>query len=234
MTSSIDGASGTKLSRTSLRDQAVDALRAMVISGKIPAGNRINEAELAEQMGISRGPLREAIQRVSAEGLIEFRRNRGAFVREIAIDDIRLIYEVREVFESAAAKRAARVAGDDEIADVERQVAQVNTIVDSASANSRASLSRVLELNNDFHITILEICQNPYFLRYGNDLHVQLKIARLQSESSVERAREVVDEHQAVVDALVRRDAAAAGRAMGKHLKQSLLRFEEQMREHGA
>jgi DNA-binding GntR family transcriptional regulator len=93
-----------KLSRISLRDQAVHALRTMIVNGAMAGGERINEAELAATLGISRGPLREAIQRVGAEGLIEFQRNRGAFVREIALEDIEDMYEARVIIESMAAR----------------------------------------------------------------------------------------------------------------------------------
>ena len=206
----------------------MDALRDMVINGTIPTGSRINEAELAENLGISRGPLREAIQRVGAEGLIEFRRNRGAFVREIAVDDIRLIYEVRDALESAAAKRAARVATDAEIAELQRQVAQVDDMLASSKGRKSDPHAQILELTNDFHVTVLDVCQNPYLQRYGSDLHIQLRVARLHSEPSMERAKQVVDEHRVIVDAIARRDGPAASRAMSKHLKSSLARFEEQ------
>lgn len=228
MTSAVAGGRPKKLARVSLRDQAVEALREMVISGALPAGGRINEAELAEELGISRGPLREAIQRVGAEGLVELRGNRGAFVREIAVDDVGLIYEVREALESAAAQRAARVATAAQIADLERQVAQVDEIIQSGDAHSGDSNNRLLELTNDFHITILEICQNPYLARYGNDLHIQLRVARLHSEHSPERAKQVLEEHRSIVAALSKRDGAAAYKAMSEHLMNSLARFEAQ------
>jgi DNA-binding GntR family transcriptional regulator len=200
----------------------------MVISGALPAGARVNEAELAEQLGISRGPLREAIQRVGAEGLVELRGNRGAFVREISMEDVRLIYEVRGALESAAAQRAARVASAAEIADLERQLAQVDEIIQSGDAQNGDSNKRVLELTNDFHITILELCQNPYLQRYGNDLHIQLRVARLHSEHTPERAKQVLEEHRSIVAAISKRDGAAASEAMSEHLMNSLARFEAQ------
>ena len=110
-----------KLSRVSLRDEAVQALRTMIVDGTLAAGTRINEAELAATLGISRGPLREAIQRVGAEGLIQFRRNRGAFVRELALGDIRDMYEARLVIEGMAARWAARHATESQIVALRQQ-----------------------------------------------------------------------------------------------------------------
>src|SRR5580658_5969207 len=107
------------LNRVPLRDQAVEVLRDMVVSGTLGSGDRINEAEVAARLGISRGPLREAIQRLGAEGFIEFRQNRGAFVRTITLDDVRHMYEVREAIEVKAAHLAATRATPEGIAQLE-------------------------------------------------------------------------------------------------------------------
>jgi DNA-binding GntR family transcriptional regulator len=120
------------------------------------------------------------------------------------------------------------VATAAQIAELERQVAQVDEILQSGDAHSGDSNSRLLELTNDFHIAILEICQNPYLQRYGSDLHVQLRVARLHSEHSPERAKQVLEEHHSIVAALSKRDGAAAYQAMSEHLMNSLARFEAQ------
>jgi DNA-binding GntR family transcriptional regulator len=228
MTSAVDELFGErKLSRQSLRDQSVEILREAIIRGVIGPGSRINEAELAEKLGISRGPLREAIQRVGAEGLVEFRRNRGAFVREVALEDVRLIYEVREALEGAAARRVARVASDSEIAGLKRQLVEVDNLIRSHEGATEPDASpSMLETAHAFHVTILQLCGNPYLERYSNDLHVQLRVARLQSDQTVERARQVLKEHRAIVTAIAKRDAAAAAAAMSKHLANSMGRFE--------
>jgi DNA-binding GntR family transcriptional regulator len=208
-----------KLSRFSLRDQAVHALRTMIVSGSMPGGVRINEAELAATLGISRGPLREAIQRVGAEGLIEFRRNRGAFVREIAVEDIQDMYEARTVIEGLAARRAARWATDAQIAELSTQVEEVDTFL-------RLNPTTAYPADSDFHLRILELAHNSYLQRTGTDLHVQLRIARLRSGSSPERAREALDEHRSILSSIAARDQDAAGEAMARHLRCSLARLQ--------
>jgi DNA-binding GntR family transcriptional regulator len=230
MTSAVDKATGDmKLARSSLRDQAVGLLRDLVISGKIPAGARINEAELADTMGISRGPLREAIQRVGAEGLIEFRGNRGAFVKEISLEDARLIFEVRVALESAAARRVAQIGSTDAITDLERQVAQLDDCLQSGAERAGAAPDRMLELNNDFHLKILELSQNPYLQRYGSDLHTQLRVARLHSEYSPALAKRAQAEHRKILRAMIKRDEDGAAAAMTDHLTRALGRFETQL-----
>jgi DNA-binding GntR family transcriptional regulator len=208
-----------KLSRISLRDQAVHALRTMIVSGAMAGGERINEAELAATLGISRGPLREAIQRVGAEGLIEFRRNRGAFVREIALEDIEDMYEARVIIEGMAARRAARWASEDQIAELSRQIDEVDTFL-------RLNPGTAYPADSDFHLRILELAHNSYLERAGNDLHVQLRIARLRSGSSPARAREALDEHRAVLSNIAARSEVAAGEAMARHLRCSLARLQ--------
>jgi DNA-binding GntR family transcriptional regulator len=218
--SAAPGSNGAhKLSRISLRDQAVHALRTMIVSGVMAGGERINEAELAATLGISRGPLREAIQRVGAEGLIEFRRNRGAFVREIALEDVEDMYEARVIIEGMAARRAARWASEDQIAELSRQIDEVDTFL-------RLNPGTAYPAESDFHLRILELAHNSYLERAGNDLHVQLRIARLRSGSSPARAREALDEHRAVLSNIATRSEVAAGEAMARHLRCSLARLQ--------
>jgi DNA-binding GntR family transcriptional regulator len=206
-----------KLSRISLRDQAAGALRDMIVSGAIPGGARINEVELAATLGISRGPLREAIQRIGAEGLIEFRRNRGAFVREIADEEVHDMYEVRAIFEVIAARRAARLATDSQIAELREQIENVDAFLRSQGGSAYPAES-------DFHMRILDFSANPYLQRAATDLYCQLRIARLRSGSSPARAREALDEHRAILVGIAARDQEAAGNAMALHLRSSLAR----------
>jgi DNA-binding GntR family transcriptional regulator len=217
---SAPGSNGAhKLSRISLRDQAVHALRTLIVSGTMAGGERINEAELAATLGISRGPLREAIQRVGAEGLIEFRRNRGAFVREIAFEDIEDMYEARAIIEGMAARLAARCASEDQIAELSRQIDEVDTVL-------RLNPGTAYPADSDFHLRILELAHNSYLERTGNDLHVQLRIVRLRSGSSPARAREALDEHRAILSNIAARNEIAAGQAMARHLRCSLARLQ--------
>lgn len=211
-----------KLSRTSLREQAVEVLRELIVNGTIQAGGRINEAELAAELGISRGPLREGIQRLGAEGLIEFRGNRGAYVRDVTIEDAKQMYEAREVFEVAAARLATQRATETEIAELERQIAEVDALL---QVNSDSAYP----IDADFHKRILELSKNPYLERCGNELHAQLRIARLRSGNRPERTREALEEHRAVLVAIAKRDQEGAAEMMAKHIRNTLAALTERM-----
>lgn len=213
------GATSTgMLARVPLRDQAIEVLRDLIVRGVVESGSRINEVELAGKLGISRGPLREAIQRLSAEGLIEFQGNRGAFVREVTAEDVRHMYELRQVLEVTAAKFAAARATESEIAELEQQIEEVDRLLKEDSITS-------YPVDSDFHLQVLQLAKNPYLERAGGELQVQLRIARLRAGGSPERAREALDEHRSVLAAIAARDVRTAGRAMTLHLRNSLSRF---------
>jgi DNA-binding GntR family transcriptional regulator len=203
------------LSRVPLRDQAFEVLRNLVITGDLPSGDRINEADLAARLGISRGPLREAIQRLAAEGFVEFQQNRGAFIKTFTIDDLRQMYEAREVIEVTAARYAATRATDDGVAQLQDLLHSVDTVL-------RTDTTGAYPVEFDLHQMVLELCGNPYLQRAGTDLQNQVRLARIKSGSSPERARIALTEHQAIIAAIADRDADRAGQAMSDHIRGSL------------
>ncbi|MFI8664481.1 GntR family transcriptional regulator [Rhodococcus qingshengii] len=212
--------SANLLARIPLRDQAVEVLRDLIVRGVLESGTRINEVELAASLGISRGPLREAIQRLSAEGLIDSQRNRGAFIREITLEDVRHMYELRQVLEVTAAKFAATRATEGEIAELEQQIGEVDELLNAGSAAAYPA-------DSDFHLTVLDLSKNPYLKQAGTELQVQLRLARLRAGGSPERAREALNEHRDILAAIARRDARGAGKSMALHLRNSLGRFTD-------
>jgi DNA-binding GntR family transcriptional regulator len=203
------------LNRVPLRDQAAEVLRAMVVSGALSSGDRINEADLAARLGISRGPLREAIQRLGAEGFIEFHQNRGAFVRTFNLDDLRQMYEAREVIEVKAAQLAADRATDDGIARLQDLLSSVDEVL-------RTDTSGAYPVDHDLHELVLDLSGNPYLQRAGVDLQNQVRLARIKSGSSPERARQALTEHQGIIAAIAARDPKRAGKTMSSHIQNSL------------
>src|ERR1700722_14473915 len=194
------------LNRVPLRDQAAEVLRNMVVSGALSSGDRINEADLAARLGISRGPLREAIQRLGAEGFIEFHQNRGAFVRTFDLDDLRQMYEARAVSEVKAAQLAARRATDDGIIRLQDLLSAVDAVL-------RTDTTGAYPVEFDLHELVLDLAGNPYLQRAGTDLQNQVRLARIKSGSSPERARQALTEHHDIIAAIAARDPKRAGKA---------------------
>ena len=203
------------LNRVPLRDQAAQVLRNMVVSGALSSGDRINEADLAARLGISRGPLREAIQRLGAEGFIEFHQNRGAFVRTFNLDDLRQMYEAREVIEVKAAQLAAARATD-------AGIARLQDLLNSTDAVLSTDTTGAYPVELDLHDLVLDLCGNPYLQRAGTDLQNQVRLARIKSGSSPDRARQALTEHQDIIAAIAARDPKRAGKAMTGHIQNSL------------
>ena len=104
-----------------LRDVVVDNIRQAIISGQFPAGMRLMELQLAEEMGVSRTPVREAIRKMELEGLVVMIPRRGAYVADISIKDINEVYEIRTALDVLAAGLAAERIGDDEIKEMKRK-----------------------------------------------------------------------------------------------------------------
>lgn len=203
------------LTRTPLRDQAITVVRDLIADGSLPPGARLNEADLAMRLGISRGPLREAIQRLGAEGYIEFHRNRGAFVRKFTLDDVKHMYEVREILEVAAARLAAERATGEGIERLSHLLDRTEqALLDSARGEYPSNL--------DVHQLVFDLAGNPYLSQAGMELHARVRLARLTSGSSPARARDALAEHHWIISAIADRDPGTAGEAMGVHLRASI------------
>lgn len=118
----------------SLADEVADSLRDTILSGRLPPGERLNEVRLATELGISRGPLREALQHLRGEGLLEVVRRRGSFVVAVSIDDVVDIYELRAAIEG----RAARILAARKDPRALRELRTLLRRLDRAAANGRA------------------------------------------------------------------------------------------------
>ncbi len=212
-------AASTRVATWNFRDQAVEILREQIVSGTYDSGARLNEVEIADSMGISRGPLREALQRLAAEGLVELIPHRGAFVRSFTVAELRTMYEFREIIESGAARLAAKRASPQAVTAVRESLAEAEAIL---SADPDAPYPAA----PDFHRQILELADNPSLLAVGIELQTQIRIARRSSARKPGRARDALDEHHAIVRAIAAGDGSAAADAMARHLAKSLLNHE--------
>jgi DNA-binding GntR family transcriptional regulator len=134
-------------------EDALVRLRAAILGGELHAGARLGEVELAEQLGVSRTPVREALRRLATEGLVELLPNRGAYVTEWSAADLEDIYELRATLESHASRRAATRITDEEIAELER----LCDLMEACSRDgSEEALDRLADRNADFHRLILD------------------------------------------------------------------------------
>jgi DNA-binding GntR family transcriptional regulator len=185
-----------------LRDQVLAALRKGIISGEYPPGERLTEDRLAEDFGVSRNPVREALRVAEAEGFVVILPRRGAVVASPSSATIHDIFAVRERLEPLAARLAAERA---EPADV---TALRSMLEQARLATEQQDLRRVAELNSALHLHILEISGNPWLASIAKALY--LHVQWVFQMTAKERAPHSGDEHIKLVDAIESGDGALA------------------------
>jgi len=189
----------------------VDALREAILTGEYRPGERLVQDELAESLGISRIPLREALRRLEGEGLVIISPNRGAIVRPLAPKDVVDLYDVRVALESLAVRRAA-----EHYADLREPTDRMRD--EARAATAAGSLARLFHLDRDFHAGVAAASHNPHLMatlggqwsQIMRVMHAYLKMATYPPA--------VWDEHAALVEAIAHGDADAAVTRLERHL----------------
>lgn len=188
-------------------------LREMILDGRLPAGSRINEVELAEAFQVSRGPLREAVQRLYAEGLLVAHKHRGAFVRNISATELRNLYSVRIGLETWALRSGARDANSD-------QLDGLRILLDETKSALRHEAEYPRDL--DFHRHLVGIADNERLSEVHESVLQQIQIARSKSARQPLRASAAIAEHEQVLVALLEGRIDDAIEALETHLWASL------------
>lgn len=182
-------------------------------SGALAPGARLREIELAERMGISRTPVREAIRQLESDGLVSHLPRQGATIRSLDHAEVVELYEMRAVLEGTAARLAARAASDIELAELVALNAELAAVPAGAQAR---------EINRIFHRTLIEAARNRFLIKAMSALQKTLLILGPTTLAEPERAVAAVAEHGAVLDALQSRDGAGAEVAMRAHVEAAL------------
>ena len=198
-----------------LHEQVRDRLRAMIVRGTLPAGSNIGETELSDRLGISRTPLREALKLLGAEGLIELRSRRGAFVVPINLADVADAFEVAAGLEQLGAAQAALRATGDDIAQLERWQQRME------ARHAARELDAYFDLNQSIHRGIVAMSGNATLRCTHELLFPRIERLRFAALRSNARWDESIAEHRAVLAAIAARDPAAAGAAMAHHVRRT-------------
>ncbi|MFD1795500.1 GntR family transcriptional regulator [Paracoccus aurantiacus] len=225
----------TEKSKTRIAAQPVPALHGQSVyerlceeirAGTLPPGSRLRETEIADRLAVSRTPVREAIRRLEAEGLVDHQPRSGAAVRKLDYAELMELYEMRMVMEGTAARLAARAASPVELEELR--------VINDEMRAATAEPDRVIALNRQFHKLLFDAARNRFLLRSMATVENTLLILGASSMSVPERAREAVDEHQDVIDALLNRDGAAAEAAMRRHMERAQYARLRTLRRAGA
>jgi DNA-binding GntR family transcriptional regulator len=198
---------------SSLSDQAFDAVADAIAQGVIAPGSRIKEAHIARVLGISRGPLREALRRLESHRLVERRPHLGAFVTSLSLADLDDLFQMREVLEGAACGLAARRMSDGALEEL------TNLLERHADVLAAAGEYRQRASDDDFHFCIIrESGSQRLFHTLCSELYLQIRMYRFCSSSKPGRSAMALQEHRDIVEALATRDPRKAEEAMRVHI----------------
>jgi DNA-binding GntR family transcriptional regulator len=199
-----------------LRTAAVlDAIKRAILAGELRPGQSLVEAELAQRLGVSKTPVREALKTLAGAGLVTMSPYRGATVRAIDADTARAIYDMRLLLEPEAVRRAVRRAHDG-AADGQAGLAAAGAALDRADASS-GEAERSLA-NREFHRALYRDCGNPLLVGALDDLRDQTALVSAAAWQREPSWREEAGEHRAILGAAAGGDADQAARLLAAHI----------------
>ena len=216
-----------RVSRMTLAGQVEDALRVDIIEGVLVPGQRLRASDLAQQYGVSATPLREALQRLAAQKLVELDPRMGATVADISRSDLRDIYWLRELLEPLALERSIRTGDDAWVArvtrawDVFRSASQDGLDEDT----SREAALAWSAAHRAFHEAMFSACDSPWLLRFVQTLYDHSERYRMITVRK--RTRNTLQEHASIYAPVTQRNEKEAVPALKQHLENTVLLLEE-------
>lgn len=196
-----------------LRELVLDAIRQAIITGTLKPRERLMEIQLAEELGVSRTPIREALRKLEMEGFIVMVPRKGAYVADISFKDIADIFEIRAALEGLAAGLAAERITDEELEEMER------LLVEKAEAISSSNMEKLVEVDTKFHEAIYKASRNERLTNIINNLREQIQRFRTKSLSYPGRMKRSLEEHCSIVEAIQSRDIQQARQVAQEHIE---------------
>ena len=191
-----------------------DTLRRAILTGKVTAGTRLVQSDIAEQLQVSTTPVREALRDLATEGFIQLDAHRGAVVRRLGYDDVHEIYNIRKMLEPDAIRRAVELITEEEL----ETAAAIQ-----ARADMERDPARWVELNHEFHRVFIDAARSPRLASILTNLADSAAMYIAASLVQGEHRREDANvQHHALLDAVRKRDADAACEVMLTHIHQTV------------
>ena len=196
-----------------LRELVCEHIRQAIIDGTFTRGERLMEIQLAEQMGVSRTPVREAIRKLELEGFVVMIPRRGTYVADISIKDLNEVYEIRTALDVLAAGLAAERINDDELEQMQRLLVEIGQYIELGD------MKKIVEIDSAFHDILYQASRNERLVSIISNLREQFTGLRGQSMNYPGRLPRTLDEHRAIVDSISQRDVQKAQEAVRVHLE---------------
>lgn len=198
-----------------LRETVCEALRSAIRTGVLEPGERLMEVQLAEELGISRTPVREAIRKLEQEGYVIMMPRRGTYVSSVSVSDIKEIFEIRTALESLTTSLAAMRIEPDELENLRALLTEIEGHIE------RRDIDKIVETDIKFHGLLYQVSRNERLVTIISNLKEQLARFRTLSMSYPGRLHATLAEHRAMVEAIAAGDVEAARDAAERHMEQA-------------
>ncbi len=216
------------LQSSSLSSVVQQEIERRILQGELAPGDKLNEAALAESLGVSRGPVREAFRTLEEAGLVRQEKNRGVFVRHIALDEALEIFDLRAMMDEAVGRQLALATTPDQLRQLRALVESMERAVKAADADAYHLL------NLKFHDTLVAFTGNRKLTAWYRRLINELSLFRRLNLADSAALPTSAGEHRAIVKAIAAGDAAAAASAMRQHVLDSKQRTQRNHAQRAA
>lgn len=196
----------------SIVDRVYDQIKAMAVSYQFKPGERLNEGALSRRLGVSRTPLREALNRLNTEGLLNALPGKGFFCRDLDVQEIFSLYEMRKVMETGAVRLAVARASD---ADIDALCAFLEQTTPGSGGLSTPELA---ELDETFHLRLLAMSGNAEMQQVLRNINARIRFVRWIDIDLGDKRHGVPADHHAIAAALKARDAEQCAALLEKHI----------------
>ncbi len=203
----------TRASSGNRTDGVFDAIKEAILTRAIPSGTPLIEQHLAEEFGISKTPVREALLRLSKEGLVRLENTRGASVVELTREEVRDIFEMRLYLEPLALEQSAALLGKAQLKALEQ------LLLDAEKAVARGDLVKLSRYNIDFHRGLYALAPNQLLVGWLDGLSDRRRLLSVQGWQRENRSETEWQEHRSILDAVQAGDIALAKKRLVNHIK---------------
>jgi len=206
------------LRNVSLPEVAYRELQNLIMTGEIKAGERINESQISEQLGINRAPIREACRRLQQEGLVKIEKNKGAFLRDIPVEEAADLYDVRASLEGLAAMNAATSWKESDM------LALIECFEGMQMASAEQDKKQLYSHAADFHTIIVGMSGNQHLIEIIQSVTRKISVFRFKLSKAPDSTISCEDE-EAILKAVQDRDAPRASQLMQEHVLKGKMRM---------
>ncbi len=208
-----------QIDRLSIADQVYEHLRSAIISGELVQGARVIEAQIAKSLQISRAPVREAVNRVLQDGLLESKTHFGPSVIRMTPEKIRHLYDLRAAIERLAIREVARRRNQLSLAPLYACITEMKRCA------RKKDLTGLVEAELEFHKLLCDLAGNPYVTRVNTMLDAQLRMALTIDNAHYDNLNDAADEHEPILEAIQSGNANTAADLIEAHILSSLNSF---------